>query len=102
MMLPLHGALVALHCECTLAAPVRVGTTASLVGRRVMACKAAEILKCCGFQALRGWLFPRSPARPGPRGDEMRREVLVPAPGGMCGGRHGRDDAAAANKISDT
>ena len=26
----------------------------------------------------RGWLFPRSPARPGPRGDEMRREVLVP------------------------
>ena len=43
-----------------------------------MACKAAEILKCCGFQALRGWLFPRSPARPGPRGDEMRREVLVP------------------------
>ena len=25
-MLPLHGALVALHCECTEAAPVRVGT----------------------------------------------------------------------------
>ena len=50
---------------------MRVGTAASLVGRRVMACKAAEILKCCGFQALRGYYSRASPASREPREDEM-------------------------------
>ena len=72
-MLPLHGALVALHCGCTEAAPVRVGTGCLSCGAPRDGMQSGGDFEMLRVSGARTDALREESGAPGPRGDEMRR-----------------------------